>query len=441
MNAKEIELLNGILTYLNSKFKSTSDRNFTTTEIMEQFQLGISIVNTALDKLMSDGEYVHIYLGDMGWFTDKGEYFIEVIGGYQATNNLNNEQLSQYYTLKFFYDNKGVHTQKELEDYFALKGIEIKYKNLDSLDKHRYVTRGLVEQNRKTLSVFEINDKGKRLFENLKHQKEKEDKSFPAYINVTHMPQVFNQDINKLSVLEAFIKYRKLAWVEFAEKGIFLNYDAGTERGKLLGNIVEDLENTGILKRLPPPIAWEINNMERAKEERDRLTARDMFPAMKKLKIFLASSSELKEDREQFEIFINRKNKQWIDKGIFLELDMWEDFIDAISRTRLQDEYNKAIEESDIFIMLFFTKVGKYTEEEFDKAFKNFKTTNKPLIYTYFKNAPILVADLNDDTVTLLQFQKKLKELEHFVILYKNIEALEHHFNNQLEKLIAKGSI
>jgi len=29
-------------------------------------------------------------------------------------------------------------------------------------------------------------------------------------------------------------------------------------------------------------------------------------------KIFLASSSELKADRDQFEVFINQKNKDWI---------------------------------------------------------------------------------------------------------------------------------
>lgn len=33
---------------------------------------------------------------------------------------------------------------------------------------------------------------------------------------------------------------------------------------------------------------------------------------VKTIKIFLASSSELKEDRAQFEIFINRKNKEYI---------------------------------------------------------------------------------------------------------------------------------
>ncbi|MEM8643193.1 MAG: COR domain-containing protein [Cyanobacteria bacterium P01_G01_bin.54] len=41
--------------------------------------------------------------------------------------------------------------------------------------------------------------------------------------------------------------------------------------------------------------------------------------AMQTIKIFLASSSELKEDREQFEIFINRKNKETgvIKSGMF----------------------------------------------------------------------------------------------------------------------------
>ena len=64
---------------------------------------------------------------------------------------------------------------------------------------------------------------------------------------------------------------------------------------------------------------------------------------MKKIKLFLASSSELKEDREQFEIFIYRKCKSWFDQGIFLHLDIWEDFLDAMSSSGLQNEYNKVI--------------------------------------------------------------------------------------------------
>jgi hypothetical protein len=94
-----------------------------------------------------------------------------------------------------------------------------------------------------------------------------------------------------------------------------------------------------------------------------------------------------------------------IDKGIFLELVLWEDFLDAMSQTRLQDEYNKAIKECDIFIMLFCTKVGMYTAEEFETAFGKFKENNKPIIFTYFKETPILTTDLNDNVLSLLQFK------------------------------------
>ena len=88
---------------------------------------------------------------------------------------------------------------------------------------------------------------------------------------------------------------------------------------------------------------------------------------------------------------------------------MWEDFLDAVSQTRLQDEYNKAIRECDIFVMLFFTKVGQYTEEEFETAFGQFKATNKPFIFTYFKDAEISIGSVNkSDLMSLWAFQEKL---------------------------------
>lgn len=164
---------------------------------------------------------------------------------------------------------------------------------------------------------------------------------------------------------------------------------------------------------------------------------------MKKKKLFFASSAELKDDRQQFETFINRKNKEWYDKGIFLELIIWEDFLDAVSQTRLQDEYDKSIRESDIFIMLFFTKVGKYTEEEFEAAFGQFKSTNKPFIFTYFKDAEVSLGsiNINKDMLSLLNFKEKLDKLGHFYTSYKNIEEFQLKFSQQLEKLVATGFI
>ncbi|WP_247232339.1 toll/interleukin-1 receptor domain-containing protein [Telluribacter sp. SYSU D00476] len=163
---------------------------------------------------------------------------------------------------------------------------------------------------------------------------------------------------------------------------------------------------------------------------------------MEKRRIFLASSSELKDDRQQFEIFINRENKVLHEKGVFLVLEIWEDFLDAVSQTRLQDEYNKAIRECDIFIMLFCTKVGKYTEEEFEIAFKEFKATNKPFIFTYFRDAQISNVSANrEDLNSLWSFRDKLDQLGHFPTIYKNVEELQLRFGQQLEKLIANGFV
>jgi hypothetical protein len=159
-------------------------------------------------------------------------------------------------------------------------------------------------------------------------------------------------------------------------------------------------------------------------------------------KIFLASSSELKADREQFEIAINRKNKAWVKQQVFLELVLWEDFLDAMAQTCLQEQYNQAIRDCDIFVMLFATKVGIYTAEEFETAFGQFKATNKPLIYTYFKDTGISTGSANrQDLVSLWAFQDKLKALGHFQTVYQNTDGLLLHFNDQLDKLAENGFI
>jgi internalin A len=156
----------------------------------------------------------------------------------------------------------------------------------------------------------------------------------------------------------------------------------------------------------------------------------------KTITIFLASSSELKDERDQFEIFINRENKKLINRGIFLKLERWEDFTDKISRTRLQDEYNRVLSKADLFVGLFFTKVGKFTAEEFEIAYSHFKAFGKPYIYTYFKDSEIEIGKLNRDFVSRLDFEEKLKSLEHFQTKYTSIEGLTSHFKNQLDKIL-----
>jgi hypothetical protein len=157
----------------------------------------------------------------------------------------------------------------------------------------------------------------------------------------------------------------------------------------------------------------------------------------RKIRLFLASSSELESDRDAFDLYFRQRNDQLLGKGFYLEIVRWENFLDAMSDTRLQDEYNKAIRGCDIFVSLFFTKTGKFTEEEFDIAHRRFKSSGKPLIYTFFKNADIKTGSApKEDLKSLWAFQDKLKELGHFHTVYDGIEHLKRQFRDQLDKLL-----
>lgn len=154
------------------------------------------------------------------------------------------------------------------------------------------------------------------------------------------------------------------------------------------------------------------------------------------VRIFLASSSELHEDRDAFDLYVRRLNDSFRRRGVYFEVVRWEHFLDAMSSTRLQDEYNKAVRACDIFVSLFFTKTGQYTEEEFDTAHRHFVDTTRPFIYTFFKNADIKTGEAREeDLSSLWRFQKKLETLGHYQTKYDNIDQLKGAFREQLDEL------
>lgn len=160
---------------------------------------------------------------------------------------------------------------------------------------------------------------------------------------------------------------------------------------------------------------------------------------MQIVKIFIASSKELEQDRREIELLIARINYSWVEqKEIYLKPVIWEDFLDVMSKTRLQDEYNKEIVKCDIFLMLFQSKVGKFTLEEFKTAVGEFKANNRPFIFTYFKDLAVTQAQSSDELAESLQkFQKLLSKLGHFKSTYKNIDEFKYKFKDQLGKLAA----
>ena len=155
---------------------------------------------------------------------------------------------------------------------------------------------------------------------------------------------------------------------------------------------------------------------------------------MKKITLFLASSKELKNERERFEVEIYRKCKAWHDRGVFLHLDVWEDLTARMSAEGSQSEYNKKVQSADLFILLAYKKVGMYTAEEFENAFGQFHARQKPFIFTYFKTTDNAVND-----PSLEAFQHKLRELKHFNSSFKDSNDLWNQFNKELDRLESDG--
>ena len=151
---------------------------------------------------------------------------------------------------------------------------------------------------------------------------------------------------------------------------------------------------------------------------------------MGQVRIFLASSLELKPERDNFEAEINRKNKSWKDRGIdiFIYLDIWEDLSAQMSENGSQSEYNKRVKIADLFILLAYTKMGMYTAEEFDEAYAQFKATQKPAIFTYFKNSTNTEPSLDG-------FKDKLSGMGHFYSPFNDSNDLWNQFNKELDRL------
>jgi len=157
-------------------------------------------------------------------------------------------------------------------------------------------------------------------------------------------------------------------------------------------------------------------------------------------RIFLASSCELESDRQGFRAFINRKNNVLNKKGVFLELVIWEDISGEVYDTHKQNHYNEELKTCDIFIMLYWSKVGMYTNIEFDCALERFKRSSDCLkIFVFEKTETPPASQTIADKESLRAFKKKFNEAGQFAIKYQNASDLINEFGHNLDKLFESG--
>ena len=151
---------------------------------------------------------------------------------------------------------------------------------------------------------------------------------------------------------------------------------------------------------------------------------------MKEIKVFLASSEELKYDRLAFSDLIRKLDNIYEKRGIRIRLFQWEDFDAAYNDKRKQDEYNEYIKQSDLFLALFRTKAGKFTVEEFELARNEHREKGLPKPHVYCRD----LEQGETEDATLSEFKQKLfDEMGHFFARYKNEDGLNLHFVMQLQ--------
>ena len=94
---------------------------------------------------------------------------------------------------------------------------------------------------------------------------------------------------------------------------------------------------------------------------------------MKNVKVFIASSAELDEDKLQMDLYFSQKNKGYRKRAICFEQRTWRDFPSYLSEEHLQNRYDDYIRQCDIVIFLFHTRLGQYTLRELQVAFEQVK--------------------------------------------------------------------
>lgn len=139
------------------------------------------------------------------------------------------------------------------------------------------------------------------------------------------------------------------------------------------------------------------------------------------LQVFVASPSDVKEEREILESVISELNRTWIQNlGLRLELNRWETHVYPSFGSDPQDVVNSQIaDDCDIFIGILWGRIGTPTPrsisgtiEEFERAYSRFKKDSQCVdLMVYFKDAPISPSKIDSEQLSKVQeFRKSISD-------------------------------
>ncbi len=156
----------------------------------------------------------------------------------------------------------------------------------------------------------------------------------------------------------------------------------------------------------------------------------------KTIKVFLASSEELGQERLEVGDLFDNLNSIFKHRGIVLEISKWEYLDESMGILSKQEEYNREIKTCDMCIVLYWTRMGEFTNEELETAYDELKAGRKPYkLYIYFKEVGELSPEIEE-------FKKEFfHKYGHFYGKFENVDTLKLRFLLQLERYVNSGAI
>lgn len=152
------------------------------------------------------------------------------------------------------------------------------------------------------------------------------------------------------------------------------------------------------------------------------------------IRLFIASSDEVKKERQYIAEQVRRFNQKWKDYAIDLHLHLWEAESAAMHEIRSQNRYNQLISsQTDLFILILDNELGHYSEEEYLVARKAFEEKQILKLIIYFKEPLETCGD------SLTTFRKQLMREGYFFARYDHPATLWNQIRDvELPDLLQK---
>ncbi|MEM5473548.1 DUF4062 domain-containing protein [Hoeflea sp. AS60] len=168
------------------------------------------------------------------------------------------------------------------------------------------------------------------------------------------------------------------------------------------------------------------------------------------LSVFVASPSDVTEERDKLEEVIRELNLSWSKNlGLRLELNRWETHTMPGRGLDAQDVINGQIDDYDVFIGLmwhrFGTPTGRYgsgTVEEFEIAKEKIEDPHKNIMFYFRSSPPTTMDEIDGDQLALVQkFRKSLGDEGTYYWPYRDTSAFEKFIRIHLTTLVQKWKI